>query len=146
MLRAAFFSADVLSAGERIDQGVLVSHMIQESDSGPMAAATARQKCTFGCFTPMALYVDAKSVYAATTAVCVRTPSDKSLLAHALHLRESLDTKVLHGVIWVDTCDTYADGLTKVSVGHILLHNLMDGLLDFHNDPQYTTTRTHAPA
>ena len=86
------FAAELLSAGESVDQGVLVPHMVQELEHGPMAASTAMQKCTFGGFTPMALYVDAKSVYAATTAVCVRTPSDKSLLAHVLHLRELLDT------------------------------------------------------
>ena len=53
------------------------------------------------------------SVFAAVTAVFVKTPAEKSLLCHVQFLRELLDRGVLAAIVWLDTRDMLADGLTK---------------------------------
>ena len=61
----------------------------------------------------MGLFIDAVSVHAAVTATFVKTPAEKSLLCHALFLREMLGRKTLNSLIWIDTRDMVSDGLTK---------------------------------
>ena len=56
---------------------------------------------------PMALYVDAKSAYAAVTAICPKAPAETSLLSHAQYIREKLDDTALHSLFWIDTRDIY---------------------------------------
>ena len=57
------FAAELLSAGDAVDQGILVSQLMMETVSGPVSASTARQLRDNGGYSPMALYIDAKSVY-----------------------------------------------------------------------------------
>ena len=75
----------------------------------------------------MALYIDAKSVYAAVIATNARPPSDKSLLCHVQRLRALLDRGSMRAIVWVDTRDMTADGLTKGAVQRDSLHTLMYG-------------------
>ena len=77
----------------------------------------------------MALYLDAKSVYAAVTATFIKQPAEKSLLSHIQYLRELLDKDIIQGLIWLDTRDMGADGLTKGSVSRDALHQLMAGVM-----------------
>jgi hypothetical protein len=93
------FAAELLSAGETVDHGLLLSHMLKELEVGPLSPSVSRGMCESGGFIPMALYVDARSVYAAITASCIRAPSDKSLLCHVLHIRELLDNKALSALV-----------------------------------------------
>ena len=51
----------------------------------------------------MAFCADAKSVYAATTAIATRIPAGKSLLTHVPYLSEMLDIHVLSLLVWIDT-------------------------------------------
>ena len=78
---------------------------------------------------PIALYVDAKSVYAAVTATFVKVPAEKSLLCHIQYLRELLDQQILQSLVWLDTRDMGADGLTKGAVLRTQLHMLMNGYM-----------------
>ena len=110
------FAAELLSARDAIDQGILVSHMLLECESGPLSAHTARQKRDDQGYVPTALCIDAKSVFAAVTASMIKAPSDKSLLCHVQYLRELLDNRVLQSLVWLDTRDMTADGLTKGAV------------------------------
>ena len=77
----------------------------------------------------MALYLDAKSVYAAVTATFTKQPAEKSLLSHVQYLRELLDKDIIQGLVWLDTRDMGADGLTKGSVSRDALHQLMAGTM-----------------
>lgn len=134
------FAAELLSAGEAIDQGMLLSHMLKELQSGPLLAHAARAFCDQGGLVPTRLYIDARSVYASVAASCIRAPSDKSLLSHMLHLRELIDNKVLTALAWIDTRDMLADGLTKGAVDRAALHQLMDGhMLLSHERAMYTS-------
>ena len=56
------------------------------------------------------------SVFAAVSAVFIKTPAEKSLLCHVQFLRELLDYGVLAAIVWLDTRDMLSDGLTKGSV------------------------------
>ena len=81
------FSAELLAAGDAVDQGILVSHLLYELEHGPMDAKQARDRRMDGGYIPTALYVDAKSVFAAVTATFIKQPAEKSLLCHAQYLR-----------------------------------------------------------
>ena len=112
--------------------------------SGPVSASTARQLRDNGGYSPMALYVDAKSVYSAVSATMIRAPADKSLLCHVQYLRELLNNRVLSSLVWMDTRDMTADGLTKGAVDRGLLHKLMDGTMEIvHTAEEWHPRRYH---
>ena len=73
------------------------------------------------------LGIDAYSVFAAVTATQVKAPAEKALLSHVQYLRELLDRGVCKSLIWFDTRDMLADGLTKGAVERAALLALMDG-------------------
>ena len=116
-----------VAAGGAADQGVFISHMFQEVESGPMPLTESRDRRMGGGYTPTALYLDAKSAFAATTAAFIKSPVEKSLLCHTQYLRELFDKDTMCYLLWVDTRDMAADGMTKGSVDRIVLHVLMDG-------------------
>ena len=76
---------------------------------------------------PFVLIIDAMSVYSAVIATNITIPAEKSLLSHVQSLRECLDRGTLLAIIWQDTRDALADGLTKGAVERTLLHAIMDG-------------------
>ena len=76
------FSAELLSAGDAADQGILLAHMLHELEHGPTSALEARNRRMEGGYVPVALYLDAKSVFAAVTATLIKQPAEKSLLCH----------------------------------------------------------------
>ena len=123
------FAAELLSAGDAVDQGILVSHMLQEIETGPMSAEEARACRDSGGFVKTGLHVEAKSVYAAVTASMVKIPADRSLFVHVAYLRELLDRNVVRAMVWLDTRDMMPDGLTKGTVARDLLHTLMAGTM-----------------
>ena len=76
------------------------------------------------------------SVFAAVTAVFIKTPAEKSLLCHIQFLRELLDHGVLVAIVWLDTRDMRADGLTKGAVQREALLRLLDGLCIMMHEPK----------
>ena len=80
------------------------------------------------------LIVDALSVYAAVTASQVKVPADCSLLAHVQYVGELLDFGILHSMIWFDTRDMIADGLTKGAVEREALRDAMAGQFTLKHD------------
>ena len=87
-----------------------------------------------GGYIPVALYLDAKSVFAAVSATLVKQPAEKSLLCHVQYLRKLLDKLVLLYLFWLDTRDMGADGLTKGAVARALLHTYMDGFMTLQHE------------
>jgi hypothetical protein len=83
------------------------------------------------------LYVDALSVYAAVTATFLKIPAERSLLSHVQYLRELLDTKVLEALVWIDTRDMCADGLTKGCIDRELIHSIMQGIWYIKHEAKY---------
>ena len=123
------FAAELLSAGDTVDQGVVISQMIHEIENGYLSPTESRKLREEGGFAPLALYLDAMSVFAAITATFIKIPAEKSLLSHVQYVRELLDRKVLKYLFWIDTRDMYADGLTKGSVQRAALHFIMEGIM-----------------
>ena len=71
------FAAELLSGGDAVDQGMLLSQLMHELASGPITATEARElRLTGGYKIPQILYVDAMSVFAAVTAVFIKTPAE----------------------------------------------------------------------
>ena len=74
-------AAELLSGGDAGDQGMLLSQLLHELACGPVTATEARElRLNGGYKIPQALYVDAMSVFAAVTAVFIKTPAETSLL------------------------------------------------------------------
>ena len=76
---------------------------------------------------PMVLFIDALSVYAAVTANQIKIPADSSVLCYLQYLRELLEHRVLHALVWVDTRDMVADGMTNGAVERKDIHTTMLG-------------------
>ena len=131
------FAAELLSGGDAVDQGLLLSQLMHELAHGPMTAVEARnQRLTGGYKIPQVLYLDAMSVFAAVTAVFIKTPAEKSLLCHIQFLRELLDHCVLAAIVWLDTRDMWSDGLTKGAVQRDALLRLLDGYCIMKHEPK----------
>ena len=65
-LTRSTFSAELLSGGDAVDQGMLMSQLMHELAHGPMTATEARdQRLNGGYKNPQVLYLDAMSVFAA---------------------------------------------------------------------------------
>ena len=110
---------------------------MHELAHGPMTVAEAReQRLTGGYNIPQVLYLDAMSVFAAVTAVFIKTPAEKSLLCHIQFLRELLDNGVLAAIVWLDTRGMWSDGLTKGAVQRDALIRLLDGRCTMMHEPK----------
>ena len=122
-------SSELLSASDTVDHGMLLALPLHEFTAGAQSAAEAKTlRETGGWNVKLSLYVDAMSVYAAATATFIEIPAEKSLLSHIQYIRELLDTKVLDALVWLDTRDMVAGGLTKGSVDRDALHACMNGI------------------
>jgi len=135
------FAAELLGAGDAADQGLLVSQMMFEVACCSLVPVEVRKRMSSNGFVDVALYVDAKSVYAAVTATFLKTPAEKSLLSHVQFLRDMLDNRVIKHIVWIDTRDMYADGLTKGSVSRDALLELMDGNMILRHDSEQWTSK-----
>ena len=107
---------------------MLVAVMLHEISKGVGDRGSARLLREVGGYAmPFVLIIDAMSVYSAVIATNIKIPAEKSLLSHVQFLRERLDRGILKAIIWQDTRDMLADGLTKGAVERTLLHAIMDG-------------------
>ena len=94
------FAAELLSGGDAVDQGLLLSQLMHELAHGHISATEARsQRLSGGYKIPQVLYLDAMSVFAAVTAVFINTPAENALLCHIQLLRELLDHGVLAAIV-----------------------------------------------
>ena len=131
------FSAELLGACDSFDLGLMILFILNEIQTGVPTKADARKLREEGGWTiPAALCIDALSVHAAVTATYIKPPAEKGLLAHIQYLRELLDNHVLEVLMWMDTRDMTADGLTKGSVERLALHLLMSGEIKIDHPPR----------
>jgi len=107
---------------------MLLALTLHEIRKGVQSSSDCRKLRELGGWdVKLALYVDAMSVFAAVTATFLKIPAEKSLLSHVQYIRELLDTHVLDALLWLDTRDMIADGLTKGSVEREAIHAVMRG-------------------
>jgi hypothetical protein len=76
-----------------------------------------------------ALCIDARSVFESVRAKNFKPPAESSVAGHVLWIREQLQRKIIHNVVWVDTRDMLADGLTKGSVPRDSIDEAMLGFV-----------------
>ncbi len=126
----ATFTAELQGGCDTVDKGLLLLTILDESNTGKISAQSAMARREAGGFAvPGVLYLDALSVYASVTATFIKTPADNGVLVHCLYLRELLNNSVLFALVWQDTRDMLADGLTKGAVERTALHDAMNGYL-----------------
>jgi hypothetical protein len=141
------FSAELHSACDSADLGILLLLMLHEINVGAVSKAQARTLRENGGYSlPMVIQIDALSVFAAITATYIKAPAEKGLLSHVQFVRELLDSHVLTVLSWIDTRDMIADGLTKGSVDRQALHTLMDGVISYSHEPKCWSSKVHIKA
>ena len=124
------FGAELHAACDAGDMSMLLVQLLHEFEHGCCNATIARQlRETGGWKVQLVLAIDAMSVFAGVTASAVKIPAEKALWAHVQYMRELLDTGVIKHLVWFDTRDMIADGLTKGAVNRLALHHMMEGHL-----------------
>ncbi len=136
------FPAELLSAGDAADEGILLALQLGEILSGPLDAAAARElTLTGGLVVPLVLIIEAMSGFSAVTATFTKTPAEKPFLCHIQFLRGLLDRLVLHVLAWFDTRDMCSDGLNKGVVERTAIQAVMDGAIDVRQETEVWTSR-----
>jgi len=132
------FSAELFSLCDACDHAMLLRQIAHEFTHGPLSAAQARdlREGVIPSNVSIDLAIDAMSVYSAVTASHIKIPSEKSLLSHLQYVRELLDKRILSGLLWVDTRDMAADGMTKGSVDRRALVECMCGTYTLQHVPK----------
>ena len=126
----ATFTAELLGGCDTIDKGILLAQTLHELQTGIVTACNSvNLRDNGGYAIPMVLYIDALSVYAAIIATFIKTPADQSVLCHLQYIHELLDHDVLRALVWLDTRDMIADGMTKGSIDRFELHQAMEGIV-----------------
>ena len=129
------FAAELFNAADTAEVAILIRTALHEIEHGVTSTDTMRKLVTDGGFTmPAHLIIDAKSVQDAVTAAHVKPPAEKPLLLQVQWLREQLDRQVLTTIIWLDTRDMLADGMTKGSVDRKQIRAAMNGIVSFLQD------------
>jgi len=142
----ATFSSELFASCDSVDHGILLQLMLHEIRQGPVSKMQGRQLREQGGYAiPAVVYLDALSVYAAVTATNIKIPAEKSLLSHIQFIRETLDNKVLQAIVWLDTRDMIADGLTKGTVERDLLHLLMSGKVQIMHECKLWASKYQKP-
>ena len=136
------FGAEVIAAVNATDHGIILATTMHEMVNGPITAAVARTLRESGGFkAELHLYIDARSVYDAITAVTLKPPSERSMAAFVYWIRELLDHGILSSITWCDTRDMSADALTKGSIDRDILVKLMRGSFQFKHEVKTYTGR-----
>ena len=139
-----FFSIPqrLLAACDSIDLALLILALLHELEVGPISCTEHKNLREGGGYgVEMNLLIDAQSVYASITALALKAPAEKGLLAHVQYIRELLDTGVLRSLSWIDTRDMMSDGLTKGAVDRDALHNIMNGILKYAHEHKIWTPK-----
>merc|ERR1711966_620289 len=82
----------------------------------------------------------------AVTAPRPKPPAEHSLYPHILWLRELLSSKLLSSLMWEDTRDMIADGLTKGSVNRDALRAAATGSRAREHPPLEISLNEHGTA
>ena len=145
------YAAELMSATSATDVLIPLIVTLSELRYGPFGAEKLRRIRDEGWQgrSPVHTHVmiDAKSVYASIEAIVFKPPAEQSLLGHVLWLRETHLKGVIDNVVWTDTRDMYADGLTKDVIKRDALMEDMSGILRLVHKVAactYRRTFTHA--
>ena len=137
----ATFTAELFGGCDAADRLILLMQTLHEVRHGPTSKTKARAMREEGGFSIKGcLCIDALSVYAAVTASTIKVPTEQSRLCHIQWLRELLDLGVLTAIVWLDTRDMTADGLTEGAVDRVALQQAMRGTVWFTHGARVWTS------
>ena len=106
---------------------MFLRQIIHDFTYGPLSTTEGRQLREGHLQTTVHIEVaiDAMSVFAAITADRIKAPAEKSLLSHVQFVRELLDKGIIRALIWLDTRDITADGMTKGAVDRAAIEKIV---------------------
>ena len=141
------YAAELLAAATATDHATPLMITLQEFSHGPLLPHYLKEmRQNGGYLYKLHLCIDARSVYDSLVSAMTKTPSEASLLGHLLWLREFLSKAIISNLLWVDTRDMVADGLTKGAVARNLLLAVMQGIYALkHEFVEHKATKVAAP-
>ena len=80
-------------------------------------------------------------MYESLKATTFKLPVENSLFGHVLWLREMHTKGLIQDIVWTDTRDRYADGLTKGVIKRDALRELMKGTMKLRHPVAVCTRR-----
>ena len=139
------YAAELMSATSATDMIIPLTVTLFEVKYGPLGADRLRKIrddgwCDYSVIHTSVL-IDAKSVYESLKATTFKPPVENSLSGHVLWLREMHTKGLVEDIVWVDTRDMYADGLTKGVIKRDALRELMSGTLRIRHNVAVCTRR-----
>ena len=143
------YAAELMSATSATDMIIPLTVTLCELKSGPLGADRLRKIRDDGwCDYSMihsSILIDAKSVFESLKATIFKPPVENSLSGHVLWLREMHSKGLINDIVWTDTRDMYADGLTKGVIKRDALYELMSGIVRLRHAVD-SCTRRHRKA
>jgi hypothetical protein len=131
------YAAELMSAATAADMIIPLTVTLYEIKSGPLGAERLRMIRDHGWmkenYIRTHVLIDAKSVYESLKATTFKPPVENSLSGHVLWLREMHDKGLISNIVWTDTRDMYADGLTKGVIKRDALYEVMKGKVCIRN-------------
>ena len=122
------FSAELLALTGATDHAFLYLVTFEELIHGPVKPSRLLKMREEGGFkTKLVIMIDAKSVYHSIKNSSGKYPAEKSLLGHIHWIKELKSTGIISALLWVDTRDMRADGMTKGSCDRRALLEAMSG-------------------
>jgi hypothetical protein len=139
------YAAELMSATSATDMIIPLTVTLFEIKSGPLGADRLRKIrddgwCDYSMINTSIL-IDAKSVYESLKATTFKPPVENSLSGHVLWLREMHSKGLINDIVWTDTRDMYADGLTKGVIKRDALREIMYGTLRLRHNVAVCTRR-----
>jgi len=140
------YAAELLSAAAATDSSLPLVVTLYEVRTGPLGTEQLTQLrdqwLNKESYIRISVISDAKTFFESLKATMFNTPSENSLSGHVLTKREMHDKGLVDNIIWADTRDMYADGLTKGSVPRDALIDVMSGKLLLRHNIETFTRRT----
>ena len=133
-----------MSATSATDMLVPLTVTLVEVRTGPIGPERLRKIRDDGWMSPLVwthVMIDAKSVYESLKAKIFKPPVENSLSGHVLWLREMHTKGLIQNIVWTDTRDMYADGLTKGVIKRDALRELMKGTMKLRHSVSVCTRR-----
>ena len=126
LITRSTFAAELRNAIDAVDHGIKINGAVHEQLHGVVVPTElAKMKEDGGFALPVILFIDAKSVFDAVKSDNDNS-ADKSMLFHVKALRHQYATGQLDALVWLDTRDMLADGLTKGKIDRSALMKAMN--------------------
>ena len=134
------FAAELFSANDTADLLYVIALAVEEVEFGCKGVDQLKQAHMSGFSVPLMLCIDDMSVFSAVNCDHLKLPAERSLLIQLLWLQEQIKRNVLR-LVWLDTRDMVADGMTKGSIDRLRIHMLMGALLMIEHACQVSAPR-----